>query len=68
MNEHDLQDAILEHLREIAVVKKAVMQTAVKIAADYPTDGAVLLRAIRSLTLSADKLLGDTSVTERPKG
>ena len=68
MNDHDIQDAILEHLREVAVVKRAMLQTAVAISDEFPTQGAVLLRAIKAITKSADRLLGDTAVTEPPKG
>lgn len=68
MSDRDTQDAILVHLREVAHVKRAMLQTALKIADDYPTDGVVLLKAIKSLTASADRLLGDTAVTGPPEG
>lgn len=68
VDQHDIQDAILAHLRELAIVKKAMLQTAITVAEEFPGEGAVLLRAIKALTVSANNLLGDTAVTEAPKG
>lgn len=66
--DHDTQDAILTHLREIGVVKRAMLQTAMEIAGEFPTQSAVLLSAIKELTNSAHVLLGDTVVSGPPSG
>ncbi len=61
-NVDDLEDSIYEHLKTVALSKRAILQIAQRIANDYPTDAALLVRVITELTRSADKLLGDTSV------
>lgn len=63
MDREHLEDAILEHLRNVALTKRAILEVAMTIADDYPTQGRLLLATISALTRSADKLLGDTNVT-----
>ena len=55
-------DTVLEHLREIAAAKRGLLQVAVAIAEDFPSEAHTLLSMIHGLTRSADKLLGDTVV------
>lgn len=62
MDHDNIEDRILAHLRTVAHTKRALLQTAVEIADDYPARAGLLLTIIQSLTRSADKLLGDTSV------
>ncbi len=62
----NIEDAVLEHLQEVAHVKRALLQVAKTIANDYPTEAHVTLTTIRSLTRSADKLLGDTVTGPAP--
>ncbi len=62
----DFEEAVLQHLQEVAHVKRAMLQTAVRISNDYPSDAAVLLRTISALTRSADTLLGDTVTVSMP--
>lgn len=61
-----VEDAILLHLHEVAHTKRALLEVATKIQGDYPTDAHLLLTTIRTLTRSADKLLGDTVVDVPP--
>lgn len=61
-NADDLEDSIFDHLKTVAMSKRAMLQIANRIANDYPIEGALLLRVITELTRSADRLLGDTSV------
>ena len=56
-------DTVLEHLREVAAAKQAMLEIALAISDTYPTQAHTLLGMIRGLTRSADKLLGDTTVT-----
>lgn len=53
----------MEHLREVAAAKRGMLDIALEIQADYPTQAHTLLGMIRGLTRSADRLLGDTVVT-----
>ena len=62
MHQSDLDSAVILHLQEIAVAKKALLQTAMTISDSYPAEATVLVRVCRGLTRSADRLLGDTSV------
>lgn len=65
-NSKQHQDAILAHLYEIAAAKRALLEIAMAIHDYFPAQAAVLMTMVRSLTTSADKLLGDTAVTENP--
>jgi len=60
MEHEGLDDRILDHLRTIAHTKRALLQIAVDVADDYPTQANTLIYVIASLTRSADMLLGDT--------
>lgn len=60
------QDAILAHLYEIAAAKRALLDIAMAIHDYFPTQATVIMTIIKALTNSADKLLGDTAVTEIP--
>jgi hypothetical protein len=62
MQQNDLDSAVILHLQEIAIAKRALLQIALTINSDYPSEATVLVRACKSLTRSADKLLGDTSL------
>ena len=62
MERDDLDDRILDHLRIVAHTKRALLQVAVDISDDYPTQAGTLIAIISSLTRSADQLLGDTNV------
>lgn len=61
--DRDHEDAVLDHLQQVAYVKKAMLQTALRISSEFPSEATTLLRAIKHLTQSADRLLGDTVVT-----
>ena len=63
MDENYLEDRVIEHLQEIGHAKRAILQVAVKISHDFPTDAELLLSVILGITRTADKLLGDTQVT-----
>lgn len=63
---HEIEDAILEHLHEVAVIKRALLQVASTISPDFPSEAGVTLHCLAALTKSADKLLGDTVVSELP--
>lgn len=63
MDRERLDDAILAHLYTIARAKQALLEVARSIRDEHPTEANLLLRTIRELTVSADKLLGDTAVT-----
>jgi hypothetical protein len=60
--QHELEDAILDHLRQVALVKRALLQVANAIVGDSPNEAALILRSLTHLTKSADNLLGDTIV------
>lgn len=62
----ELEDAILGHLRLVAHSKRALLQVAVDISNDFPSQAALIITIITSMTRSADTLLGDTSVTTPP--
>lgn len=62
MDHENLDDRILDHLRIIAHTKRALLQVAVDISDEYPTQAGTLIAIITSITRSADKLLGDTNV------
>lgn len=62
MENDGLDDRILDHLRIVAHTKRALLQVAVDISDDYPTQAGTLIAIITSLTRSADTLLGDTNV------
>jgi len=62
MDLDNLDDRILDHLRAVAHTKRALLQVAVDITDEFPTQAGVLVSIITSLTRSADKLLGDTVV------
>lgn len=64
MDPQQLADSILLHLQEVTMVKKAILQVAFEIADEYPAQASVLVRAVRGMTTSADKLLGDTMVED----
>jgi len=66
MDEHERQETILRHLVEVAAAKRALLEVAEVVRSDYPVQASLLLITIRSLTRSADRLLGDTAVTEIP--
>lgn len=68
MEKQQIEDAILDHLHGIAYCKKAILQVAVTISNEYPSEAGVLLKVIKSMTSSADKLLGDTVTTSVPNG
>ena len=54
------------HLREVAHVKRALLEVARDVSDDYPTQAHLLVATIRQLTRSADKLLGDTTMGPPP--
>lgn len=56
------EDTILDHLREVSYAKRAMFSVAVDIHEDYPSQAHTLLSAVKGLTASANKLLGDTAV------
>lgn len=58
----DIEDAVLQHLHEVAHMKRGMLEVATAIQADYPTQARLILVMIRQLTRSADRLLGDTVV------
>lgn len=66
MDDQNKADAILNHLRIVAHSKRAMLQVAVDITREYPTQAATLVAIITSLTRSADGLLGDTNVGPLP--
>ena len=62
MADRYLEDSILAHIHVIAHSKRAMLQVALEISDEYPSQAAILVTAISALTRSADKLLGDTNV------
>ncbi len=62
LEENRLADAVLAHLQEVARAKRVAIEVAVAIAQEYPLEAADLVRSVKVLTRSADKLLGDTNV------
>lgn len=62
METEKLESAILAHLHNIALTKRALLEVAINIADEYPTESRLLLSTITGLTRSADTLLGDTNV------
>lgn len=62
LSKEEYDEAIVKHLREVAHAKRAMLQIVLDIAEDYPSQAVVLVRIVKDLTRSANKLLGDTAV------
>lgn len=59
----EVENAILEHLHSVSLVKRAILSAVKDIKDEYPVQAVLLLDAAKELTRSADRLLGDTLVT-----
>ena len=46
MDQAALEDAILRHLQEVAVCKKALLQVSLEIVGEYPSQAALTLRVL----------------------
>ena len=57
-----LDEAVIQHLQEIARVKRALLEVAFVISDEHPAQASLLVRTVKGLTKSADRLLGDTLV------